>query len=235
MTHHAISDLKGLARQAKRKCANNQNMQIGIYGPTGSGKTAVALLLAKEINDDLDVQVQVVFSSAAREAAIRRIPRGRVIIEDEAMLTGGNRRRAMSRDNVEAQNSLVKGRKMGHVRIRIMPFMDDDDSAQFKHMHYVFKLHSEENPGLGDVYEVFKRGLKKTSIWLEHRWPFKYPFFGDLHPDLWNEYDERVKNWLRGGELDDADQIIREERVALFRQIVREEAVAGRILASSSQ
>lgn len=214
---HGPQTLKQLAAMGVRRCQKKQNLNLAIFGDTGKGKSNVALLFALQADKKFNVRKQCVFSGPARDALIRRLPKGRAVWEDEALKSGGNRRRTMSTRNVEAQESSATSRKLGHIRIQVMPFMDDMDKGLLKHHHYVLKM---EGIGRGTCYEVQKRGLKKTVIWLQPRFRFEAPFCGDLYPEEWKEYEDHVEDWLKTGG-DDKTQVERDERREKHRAVLR--------------
>lgn len=214
---HGPETLKQLAAMGARRCLKNQNLNVGVFGETGKGKSALAIMFALVADEKFDVRKQVVFSGPARDALIRRLPKGRAVLEDESIKSGGNRRRAMSNVNIGAQESSATARKLGHIRIQVMPFMDDMDKALLKHHHWALKF---TGTGKGIAYEVQKRGLKKTVVWLQRRFRFDVPFCGDLYPEVWAEYEDHVEAWLKSGG-DDKTQVERDERRAKHRAVLR--------------
>lgn len=65
--------------------ALDKDFLITIDGDTGTGKSTMALKIAKSVQPDYDMNTQMVFSAEEFLTAINSLPRGSVIVADEAV------------------------------------------------------------------------------------------------------------------------------------------------------
>lgn len=196
----APATLQELAQWTNNRIQAKKRAVFLITGETGIGKSGFGLMFMDEImgweQGRLNVRRQVVRSESEWEAARKLCGPGEPIMDDESVASGSNVRRPLSGENVAKMVSINTGRKLLQPLVFVMPFFDDFDKRQLKHVDW--RLDLKEPRGNGQAYEVQKVGLQKTGIWLEPRFPFKYPNCEEVRPDLWEPYMERAMADERG-------------------------------------
>lgn len=221
--HHSKKSVAEVIDWCAKQPAQNQQAIVLIVGPTGSGKSGFGLQFGKGVqkktrpNTPFDPKRQVAKTQEGYEALRKSLPHGSVIIDDESIGSGGHRRRSMSKENVDRVQDTNKGRKLRHILILIIPYLDDLDTSLLKHVHWVFQF---KGIGHGVAYEKQWGGLKKTWIYLRPRFQFKTLECEKVDPDLWDAYIGDAEDELRGNDLD--VDVASEERVNQYaRQLVQ--------------
>jgi hypothetical protein len=194
-TYHGPDCLDSLAAWTTGRLARKQSAAFGWFGLKGSWKSSTAIQFCKLVNPDFDVNRQVVFSNQEFKVAQQVLPPGSMILKDEAIKAGENKGRHMTAENNDAVENTNTDRKLGHGIVKIMPFSDDQDKRQFKHLDYSLRM---SRPGEGTCFEVQTFGMRKTGIWEEGRFDFKVQHTGELFPQMWADYSRRAENDARG-------------------------------------
>lgn len=193
--YHGPDCLDSLAAWTTGRLARKQSAAFGWYGKKGSWKSSTALQFCLMVNPGFDVRRQVVFTNQEFRVAQKVLAAGSMILKDEAIKAGENKGRHMTAENNDAVENTNTDRKLGHGIVKIMPFSDDQDKRQFKHLDYTLRMTS---PGEGTCFEVQTFGMRKTGIWEEPRFDFKVDHTGDLHPELWQTYSGLAEDDARG-------------------------------------
>ena len=215
--------LKELASWARNRPNRDDQAIVIITGPTGVGKSSLGLLFADLVEEgQFEPEIQVVWTLPDWKAARRMLPQGKVIMDDEAVKSGGNRGRSQTRSNLDKMEDLNVGRKRCHIMISIIPYLDDLDRRQLKHVHWVLKV---ERRGSFVAMEVQRVGLQKVGVWLEPRFRGFFPDVRTTRPDLWEPY-------IKGNraDLDEEERVglEAEERIRRFEKTLRTILSIGR-------
>lgn len=155
--------------------SRDDDVVIAICGGTGSGKSTLARLLMRKLQDHpVDAEKQLIWSQSQITESARTLPEFSALQIDEALAAGGNRRRAMSSDNVNLMEHLNTCRTFHHAMLFCSPqFGDLDLSVQTRCL---------------GIIEVYERGkyrwyeLVKDSSVME-RGVFPVLRFEDRFPD----------------------------------------------------
>lgn len=108
----------------------DNDVVAAITGDTGSGKSSLAVLLARVLQDKpVQVDQQFLWSAQALGPAARSLPEYSCIVMDEAIVGGGNRRRAMSGDNVGVMEHLNTCRTYHQTVLFLAPQFGDLDTS----------------------------------------------------------------------------------------------------------
>lgn len=215
--YHGPVGIDQLVTWLQGRPKRNLHAILLVNGEPGMGKSGLALQLGRAVQGpSFNPQRQIVLSFTELEAASRNLPRGSVIIVDEAILAGGNKRRGLTKDNVANMDYLNTTRKRGHIVIYIVPHYEDADKSIRDHAHWVLDVVSR---GRVVAFEPIKGGVKKLAIFLEPRFEDVFPNCEEALPRTWASYLERIEGHLAGDESKTNPE--RERRVHSFRSIVR--------------
>lgn len=214
--HHSIKSVRGLAVWCRGMIRRNQSPLIVVVGDAGVGKSSFVILFGDLVEDGgFDPGEQMTRTPEEWKAVRRTLAPGKVVVGDEIIAQGGNRTTATRRESVDLVEDTNTGRKLGHIRILILPFMDDLSPKVMKHAHWLLKLGPQ---GRGVAKEVQKRGLKKVVLWFQPRFKFTYADCAKVRPDLWEKYmaPAMAKEKGRGDSA-----ILFNERLARLRVLAR--------------
>lgn len=171
---HVPQDLESLVQWWRGRMRRNWDAVFAIIGPPGTGKSELGI----EVNTDLqapepfNIKEQVVFKPADVPHVARRLPKYRAIQSDESSRGGGNKRRAMSRENVDNMEYLDTCRANNQAVCFITTEWEHLDSAIQERCQWVLEARGR---GHGVAYEVIHRGKPDNRYhYLKERWPFSW-------------------------------------------------------------
>lgn len=218
--YNGPKNLDQLAQLAYTRISSNQWFYMPVFGETGFGKTSFAGDFCHRVHQligrPFDARRQVVWTAPEFKVARRTLPPISMIMRNEFVKAGGNRRRSTSRVNSETMEDANTGRKLGHGILDLIPFYDDADPRTIKHSHWTTRMNGL---GKGTCYEVRRVGFKHIDLWEEPRFTFEVDDLRVTHPELWAAIEDRDMDHARG--LEDG-LLAREERVASYRGIARQ-------------
>lgn len=202
---HGPRTLEEWAKWALRRCETDNDVVAVIGGETGTGKSSLALLLMRALHrlqsTTFRVTRQVLWQGgeALLEAA-RSLPRGSVVVIDEAIVAGGNRRRAMSNENVFVQEFLNTCRTYGLIVFFLIPRVGDLDSVVEGRANWTFLCNLPRGSGM--AYEnVRVGGPKSRGVYLQERFEFRFPDPAVVMPSEWAEYQaEKARYGAHGAD-----------------------------------
>jgi len=204
------------------RMSKDDDAVFAIIGATGSGKSTFMRLLMRKVQDHpIQPEKQYIWNQAQILPAARELPEFSCLGIDEALAAGGNRRRAMSKDNVELMEFLNTCRTFHHATFFCAPQFGDLDTAI-------------QTRCLG-IFEIFQRGhvryhelVKSTDVTEREvfpvvRWEDRFPDDRD-HPDEDARanraaYDELKMRFSHQGT--DKETIAMREMVQRFRVKIR--------------
>ena len=215
-------DLKSLIQWLRYRVRQDDDGVLVITGPTGTGKSTLLRLLMRHIQDH-PVEPDLNFIWAANQLleSARKLPEFSCLGVDEGLAAGGNRRRAMTSDNVNVMEHLNTCRTFHHVTLIASPQFADLDLAI-------------QTRALG-ILEVYKRGhvrfheLVKAPDVMD-RIVYPVPRFKDVFPDDRDHSDpEAVRIRLAYDELkakyshqgSDSKSPLMRQTIEEYRAIIR--------------
>lgn len=219
---HRPENVRELVKWFRFKMRQDDDVVIAITGDTGSGKSTLERLLMRKLQDHrIDPELQFVWAANGLLEAARKLPEYSAIGVDEALAAGGNRRRAMSKGNVDVMEHLNTCRTFHHATIFCAPQFADLDLAV-------------QTRCLG-IIEVYKRGrfrwyelVKDSSVMERGVFPilrFEDAFPDDKdHPDpdavaLRLAYDDLKRRYSHQGS--DQESPLKRALVQEFREKIR--------------
>lgn len=202
-TYNGPDCLDSLGAWTVGRLQRRQSAAFGWFGKKGSWKSSTAIQFCKIVNPGppasplpaFDIRRQVIWTNPEFRVAQQVLPPGSMILKDEAIKAGENKGRHMTAENNDAVENTNTDRKLGHGIVKIMPFSDDQDKRQFKHLDWTLRMSS---PGEGTAFEVQTFGMRRTGIWEEPRFDFKVEHTGDLFPEDWKLYSGLAEDDARG-------------------------------------
>lgn len=208
--YHGPQSLREWSQWARNRAANDNDVIIVVSGETGSGKSSLALLMARKLQEEKFVcEMQVLWDVASLLQRARDIGEGKVLIIDEAMVAGGNRRRAMSNDNIETQNHLNTCRVFHQIVLFLAPNFADLDISIQNRVKWNFHVTGR---GEFDAYEVIPvGGPKSRSTYSQLRFSDTFPDPKAAAPELWAEYEHAKLSYSFKGA--DPKKTLKEARI----------------------
>ena len=204
MNHHSCKTIGQVAAQGRRRVKNNQHFVWAAVGEPGSGKSEFNLMFAKELQGSWpDIKTQVAFRPKDRVKMARALGRYKVILDDEASGEGGNKRRPMSKDNVDNAMDMDACRGRNQFVGFACPSLKRLDDGVVDHLMWLFVLGQDHSL---KAYEMVKYG-PPTNRKVRPRYRFKVarvPWLGDVNPELRQEYLEFKEDHMRGASTDEA-------------------------------
>lgn len=195
---HVPQDLGSLIEWWRGRMRRNWDAVFGIIGEPGTGKSDLALQICSDLQapEPFNVKEQVVFKPADVPHVARRLGKFLAIQSDESSRAGGNKRRAMSKENVANMEYLDTCRANNQAVAFLAPSWDHLDSPIQERCQWVLEVRGR---GHGVAYEVIKRGKPDNRFfYLKERWPWTSQSIADLAPDKWAEYLQAKDDFLAG-------------------------------------
>lgn len=196
--------MDALLKYLQGRTHRNKHAVVGFIGPPGSGKSEAAILFGNKLEgQEISIREQVAFRPKDRAPMAQRLPRFRVILDDEASGEGGNRRRAMSRDNVDSAMDLDACRGRNQYVLWASVSAKRVESTLWDHTMWLVVMKEDHS---AKVYELVELGPVENR----YRKPIlrfrvkKMPWLGDKHPEQRGEYLEAKERHMRGGSTDEA-------------------------------
>lgn len=214
--YHGPQSIKELCDWAKNRCHRDQNANILVVGEPGTGKTSLVLQMASYIWPAFDPSKHIPLTVSELNGLVKRLPRGAVLSNDEAVLSGGNKRRAMEKGNKDNLDRLATDRKRNLVRFDIMPHLGESDRVLQTYAHWLLDV---KTLGRVTVYEPYKFGFKGQTVNWMARFEEDFPDCQKVRPDLWEPYYARIFGRLNENDALSLDRIERRKR---FQSIIRQ-------------
>lgn len=214
MTYHGPTSLEELMTWARNRPKRDDFAVFGVDGLPGKGKSSLVLQLAEHLYPLFDPMKHIAFRNHDILPIARSLPPGGILDIDEAIAAGGNKRRSMSRENVDNMEFLNTTRKRRIILFYIAPFYGDMDKAIREHMHWLLRVDAR---GEGTAYECQRVGMQSPKIWLEERFRFEFPDCRTARPELWAAYKARSDQYMGGED----SMVKRREMVDLYRSRLR--------------
>lgn len=217
--HHGPASLREWTAWACGRMRRDNDVVIAVVGETGKGKSSFATLLMRKLQDHpVQPDKQFIWQADQLIHHAKTLPEFSCLVMDEAIVGGGNRRRAMSTANVDLQEHLNTCRTYHHAVLFLAPQFADLDMAIQTRCTHVFEIVSR---GEVVVHELQKnQHLMERSTWPEAR-------FVDEFPDPAKHEDPEVRQlWSDYKRLKDAFSFNGKDPLAVermkFREMVRE-------------
>lgn len=220
--YNGPQNVREWVKWARGRTRRDNDVIAAIAGDTGSGKSSLAVLLAPKLQDHpVQIEEQFLWASDALLNAARKCPEGSALVMDEAVVGGGNRRRAMSTANVDVMEHLNTCRTFHQIVLFLAPQFGDLDTAIQTRCNWLFLVTER---GKFTAYEVTKTGGPKgRGAWLQER-------FRDVFPDpathkdsnvraLWEEYKAAKERFSYRG--NDPKAPLRERLIDEYRAKIR--------------
>jgi len=195
---HVPGDLESLITWWRGRMRRNWDAVFAIIGDPGTGKSDLALQIGSDLQAPVPLNVveQVVFKPADVPHVARRLPKFRYIQSDESSRAGGNKRRAMSKENVANMEYLDTCRANNQAVCFIAPSWDHLDTPIQERAQWVLEVRGR---GHGVAYEVIKRGKPDNRYYyLKERWPWTAESTEKLAPLVWASYLKAKDDFLAG-------------------------------------
>lgn len=213
--YHGPKSLDKLCEWAVGRCERNLNANFLVTGEPGVGKSALVLMMAKRIYPAFDPKLHVATSVQDINSIVKMLPPGGVIDVDEAIVAGGNKRRAMEGGNKDNVDRFATDRKRNLVRFDILPHLSEADKVL---THYTSWMLDVRKRGVVTVLEPVRLGFKHLAVNFTERFTEEFPDCAKEYPGLWGAYQERIFSYLNG-ERDGVAQSL--ERRAIMRNLIR--------------
>ena len=226
----------------KRRLAAKFDARVLVTGPSGVGKSTLALDIAEQVdakfaNDpEAAVRENVCYSSLEFVRAQRNLPERSAIVNDESGQST-HHRRFMSAENVGASMIYIGMRYRLLCVIECCPALVLTDADIIRQTHYLVVVHRR---GSATVYKILQPELRGDVFWdkLTDDLRFGQP----KTPGLWEAYETRkvasqtALHERLEKELSDADRPRPPTNPVIVAQILREPAkfkdpLTGRISA----
>jgi hypothetical protein len=126
MEEHTLEELGKIIKSERLE--KNSDVVIAICGIEGSGKSTVAIILGKAIDDDFDIEKNVVYIPNHQEIIkkIYQLPKGSALVIDEAIMVS-YKRRWYSAAQIKLNEIYTVCRKQNIATILCMPDFNDFD------------------------------------------------------------------------------------------------------------
>lgn len=195
---HVPQDLGGVVDWIRGRLRRDWDAVFAIIGPPGTGKSDLAIQVLTDIQAPAPfvIRDQVAFKPSDVPHIARRQGKYRCILSDESSREGGNKRRSMSRGNVEQMEYLDTCRANNQAVCYVAPEWEHLDSAIQERCQYVVELRGR---GHGVVYEVIHRGKPDNRFhYLKERFAFTFEGLITIAPGVRQEYDRFKADFLAG-------------------------------------
>lgn len=215
--YHGPKNLNDLCKWAQNRCKRDQNANFIVTGEPGTGKSGLVLMMALAIQPTFRPKTNVALRMPDIDRIIKRLKPGEVLDVDEAVLAGGNKRRAMEKGNKDNLDHFATDRKLNVVRFDIMPHLGEADKSVQSYGHWLLKT---QRLGVVECFEPVHYGFKNLSVRWVPRFTEEFPDAKEIMPEVWGEYKGLIMQYLKG---DGTDLGARQERVEKFRAVIRRE------------
>lgn len=178
----------------------NQHTCTALVGPPGAGKSGGGLCIFIDVQEQpFVVRDQVHFRTSDRIHVARRLGKGLVVYGDESSGKGGNKRRAMSAENVDNMVDLDTMRQRNQHTVFTSPEFGHLDPAIQEACQWVHEFHKDRHVV---SYEVQHRGKPDNRYhFLKERFQTEaFPHAELVHPELWAELRACKDEYLAGAD-----------------------------------
>lgn len=209
---HVHSPAK-LTQYARNRLQKNQHFVWASVGEPGSGKSEGNIMLGIEIQGSLiDVRRQIAFKPKDRKTLAQRLPRFRVVLDDEATGEGGHKRRALSKENVDNVQDLDACRGRNQANGFAAPRLVDLDAIIQSHLMGYLEWHKDHSC---TWFEAIRGGPQWDPYvhWEDRFTVEKPPWLGQYYPKIRADYLQ-AKDEHMTGKRPPADSVKLEDEYA---------------------